>query len=1675
MFTHVAGLILAGVTWLSSVSQAQPSPDALYQQAHQLYMGSGVTQDVARAVSLFEQAAAAGQRDAQLKLGVLHEAGIGFQQDWQAAADWYFKAASQGQPVAQTRLGLLLAQPAGLADPLRLKVGTNSIICPDYEAAALWLRAAADQNYPPAQCLLGELVPVFFTKTTPEASRTAQWLRPAHGDSVTWYVKAAEGGMPEATLRVAQAYLSSGDYAKAYLWFMRAQREGTPGATEALVKLEPYMVSSTRLAAQKAVEEFKVSTNTAWQEGHELVHHRNPAEAPVFTRHRTNDFARLQQQATAGGAVAQFDLGLAWQHEAVWFASRMPAWKGAGHPLVPQVETGHSRTQEAMRWYALAAAKGHRDAQFHLAMLLRYPRHGASDLPQAQRWFLAAAQAGHREAQYQLALMLDEGFAGPVQPAEATRWFRQAADAGSVAAQSALQRRANVSGMTTGPARPQPPAVARLAILALEPELREEADLLLAELGKNQALQMVERTEIERVWQEQVLSTTGAKDFLKLGQLLRADGLLILETQTAEQMKRMGARLVAVGPGIVLGRAEAALPLTEPRDWARNISRQLTPFWSKLTVSQREAVPVSLLNIRAAVALPNAAGLDRELTVFLRHRLMRERELFVLERSRLEELVQEKDLAAGVDQKFWGGSYLLDGVLNRDGIKPGELSIHLRLITPGRKVTEFHRTGPADQPAQLLEELANQLLKELVQGVRHLEWNPAEEAKHYFEEAQWAYRQKMFAEAQQASEAAWALGLRSHELASLRINAYAQEAQELQSSFWGRWKEMPASAQAKLIGAQQAKLIQALAHYVQQTNHAAQAALTTDQRSAWVTMGGGLIGIAGRSFFYATSIPDESRGGLQAQLGQTRALCRDLIRWLMPQSHLMEPKTGARFLATAVEANALFHENLAAAAKQLKEMILSGVFRRSLDAGRDYNAKVKLTLWSEVPAERAAPGAAYQQVFRELLKEASPQVREDIYLWRLSETASAYEFEDNFLPFCDLLWEQREMYAQSEKLKALWTRVSSVLVANYDSNRVNPLWKRLATEELPAFETKLQPWLVKQEQRQAEARQQMLLTARQREEEEKLKRQRQVEERMKQMRAQMEENRKQSQRSRYDELVELLKTANRAVPDLFIYLTVNLTEQQAKDLKPLLAAYRERVGGDDMFRMLEQRVKWTLKEPVEKETLPKYLRGLREELPDWKSAHKPWTPALLSQPVNMTARPPSGGPPPGFAPGAFPPGFGPGALVPGASAPALVRPEKNALVLDTFWRPPVRMGAETNDMVSALRAVDVWENELLIEVLRGKSAGFGRKGYLRLRLDDMKVELITPPAEIQKELSAFGTGLTRLGSDLFGVAPNGMVRHSLVTGEWQHLPMTLPDRSVVIAVPPYLLLHNGEGFYQVDLQSKTFKILSSTRRRPAESPLDDIPKPYLSQLVSMGEGRAVLYVSQRLFLLDVGRGHWTELKAPERFNGHLKSLGDQVLFDQSSHLNLEGYVKLTGSGANYEPFLRLEARDYQVAFASPESLVMGHKREEPRWVLPVSSSQSYPALAVTQVDDSLLVLFRPLGYTVGSQRKVEDYLGQLYLCSRGLAEPVLLSPVAEGETPPIIQASMLPAISLHTTKTHVVALPEGGSGLWLIPKEQVNRAAAGARQKLREKLQQQLNADPGQPRLLRIREESKPY
>ena len=173
----------------------------------------------------------------------------------------------------------------------------------------------------------------------------------------------------------------------------------------------------------------------------------------------------------------------------------------------------------------------------------------------------------------------------------------------------------------------------RLALISETDGAMSVADVLTVQFSDNPKIQLLERDQIAKVYREQGFSAANT-DYLKLGQILGADGLLLLQTATEGTNQFLNVRLVAVKPGVVLVADKYAWPMKDPMGWSAIFAKHLVIFLPKLTVLVKDAIPISIVNLRSAINSGEAAETELQLKLLTIQRLSREPQLFVLETIR---------------------------------------------------------------------------------------------------------------------------------------------------------------------------------------------------------------------------------------------------------------------------------------------------------------------------------------------------------------------------------------------------------------------------------------------------------------------------------------------------------------------------------------------------------------------------------------------------------------------------------------------------------------------------------------------------------------------------------------------------------------------------------------------------------------------------------------------------------------------------------------------------------------------------------------------------------------------------------------------------------------------------------------------------------------------------------
>lgn len=317
-------------------------------------------------------------------------------------------------------------------------------------------------------------------------------------------------------------------------------------------------------------------------------------------------------------------------------------------------------------------------------------------------------------------------------------------------------------------------APARLALISETEETARAADLLAARLSTGAKISLLERNDIDRVRREQGMAAAN-RDDVRLGRILGADGLLLLDVLKTPQATNLIVRLVAVKPGVVLAGERFPWPMPDASRWPDAVAASLDAFLPKLALLRKDAVPISVVNLRSATGSAGAVDQERALKTLTIHRLSREPQIFVLERQKMAWLGEEKSLNAD-ELAFWSGSYLLEGVVDQNGVSRDLITINARLTPPkGGTVMACEVSGPRANLAEVVNQLAAKVTALLKLKSSAPEWKPADEATNFLQEAEWALRWRLYPEAQSAADAAWALGKTDLECALVCLDSIREE------------------------------------------------------------------------------------------------------------------------------------------------------------------------------------------------------------------------------------------------------------------------------------------------------------------------------------------------------------------------------------------------------------------------------------------------------------------------------------------------------------------------------------------------------------------------------------------------------------------------------------------------------------------------------------------------------------------------------------------------------------------------------------------------------------------------------------------------------------------------------------------------------------------------------------
>jgi hypothetical protein len=239
--------------------------------------------------------------------------------------------------------------------------------------------------------------------------------------------------------------------------------------------------------------------------------------------------------------------------------------------------------------------------------------------------------------------------------------------------------------------------------------------ILEVELSQTEGIQVLERTRIDKILQEQQLSLAGLLDrnaIVKAGQLLRADAFILLSQESSSvearpsrrqpvddfnedllqpdnspKGKLIRVRIMETAHGLRLSDRFEELDGKKPEETADRIIKEIIAIAGKLNLPAGQAIPIGIVDIHRVQLGERHKLLERAMPVLLSVRLSKEPKIIMLEREDLKVLLGEKLLTEGKNSDFWSLAVLIDGYLQP---KDGSLEMTLQLRqAAGKEISTF--------------------------------------------------------------------------------------------------------------------------------------------------------------------------------------------------------------------------------------------------------------------------------------------------------------------------------------------------------------------------------------------------------------------------------------------------------------------------------------------------------------------------------------------------------------------------------------------------------------------------------------------------------------------------------------------------------------------------------------------------------------------------------------------------------------------------------------------------------------------------------------------------------------------------------------------------------------------------------------------------------------------------
>ena len=419
----LTGLHSSGVASGGAVARlAQPTDASLLSQ---LFVdGVHVAADPVQAAHWNQQAVAAGDVGAKVRLGHQYAAGEGVEQSLPEAERWFKAAADVSDPMGSYALGLLYAGQYGVFGAI--------------EQAVPWLSQAVNQNLAAARLPLA-LVLLEAPAATRDWSQILRLL-----------AAAARAGEPHAMYRLGEVYRSGAggraDFVRAETWLRRAAAKGVTKANVSLARLllelpevDRYSAATVcRAAADAGDAEAQYLMGVFALEGIGLQ--ANAREALGWFQLAADQyvvaaFERLGFMHAEGLGVP---VNLERAREYWLRAAEADDPDALLHLSVLDLRGIGGEPADGIAKYQQLVARGHAPAALHLGFAYATGAHVPQDLARAVSLYEWAAERGIADAAFALGCLYRDGIHAPPDVELAREWLVRAADAGSASAMQAL-------------------------------------------------------------------------------------------------------------------------------------------------------------------------------------------------------------------------------------------------------------------------------------------------------------------------------------------------------------------------------------------------------------------------------------------------------------------------------------------------------------------------------------------------------------------------------------------------------------------------------------------------------------------------------------------------------------------------------------------------------------------------------------------------------------------------------------------------------------------------------------------------------------------------------------------------------------------------------------------------------------------------------------------------------------------------------------------------------------------------------------------------------------------------------------------------------------------------------------------------------------------------------------